>query len=95
MLGDHALEGNVGRMTTAREQWARLLEGAVDAWVDGVLHPMRAGDLAAFPAGTGVAHTFINNGEREARLLVTCISDTWSCCANSPSSSRKVTMWSS
>jgi uncharacterized cupin superfamily protein len=26
--------------------------------------------LAAFPAGTGICHTFINNGEREAKLLV-------------------------
>jgi uncharacterized cupin superfamily protein len=52
------------------EEFVYVLEGVVDAWVDGVLHPMRAGDLAAFPAGTGVAHTFINNGEREARLLV-------------------------
>ena len=28
---------------------------------------MRAGDLAAFPSGTGICHTFINNGDREAR----------------------------
>ena len=55
---------------STEEEFVYVLEGVVDAWVDGVLHPMRAGDLAAFPAGTGVAHTFINNGEREARLLV-------------------------
>jgi uncharacterized cupin superfamily protein len=27
-------------------------------------------DLAAFPAGTGISHCFINNGTREALLLV-------------------------
>ena len=31
---------------------------------------MKAGDLAAFPAGTGISHCFINNGTREALLLV-------------------------
>jgi uncharacterized cupin superfamily protein len=31
---------------------------------------MRAGDLAAFPASTGICHTFINNGDRDATLLV-------------------------
>ena len=38
--------------------------------MDGQLHRMVAGDFAAFAAGTGIAHTFINNGDREALLLV-------------------------
>ena len=52
------------------EEFVYVVEGEVDAWIDGELHPMRAGDLAAFPAGTGVCHTFMNNGAREATLLV-------------------------
>jgi uncharacterized cupin superfamily protein len=52
------------------EEFVYVIEGTIDAWVDGVLHPMKAGDLAAFPAGTGICHTLINNGDREARLLV-------------------------
>lgn len=52
------------------EEFVYVLEGEVDAWIDGELHRMKAGDLAAFPAGTGIAHTIINDGEREARLLV-------------------------
>jgi uncharacterized cupin superfamily protein len=31
---------------------------------------MKAGDLAAFPCGTGISHTFLNDGDREALLLV-------------------------
>jgi uncharacterized cupin superfamily protein len=31
---------------------------------------MLAGDFAAFPAGTGICHYFINNSTREALLLV-------------------------
>ena len=47
-----------------------MLEGEVDAWIDGVLHPMRPGDFAAFPAGTGICHCFINNSEHDVVLLV-------------------------
>ena len=52
------------------EEFVYVLEGAVDAWVDGRLFPMVRGDVAAFPAGTGICHTFINNGTEEALLLV-------------------------
>jgi uncharacterized cupin superfamily protein len=52
------------------EEFVYVLEGEVDAWIDGELHRMAAGDLAAFPAGTGISHTILNNGEREALLLV-------------------------
>ena len=52
------------------EEFVYVLGGNVDAWVDGNLHAMAAGDFAAFPSGTGICHTFINNSEHEVRLLV-------------------------
>jgi uncharacterized cupin superfamily protein len=52
------------------EEFAFVLDGEVDCWIDGTVHRMTAGDLAAFPAGTGISHTFINNSDREAILLV-------------------------
>jgi uncharacterized cupin superfamily protein len=52
------------------EEFVYVLDGEVDAWINGDLHRMVAGDLAAFPAGTGICHCFINNSEREALLLV-------------------------
>ena len=52
------------------EEFVYVLEGEVEAWIDGLVHPMRSGDFAAFPAGTGICHCFINNGAREALLLV-------------------------
>lgn len=54
---------------SAEEEFAYVIEGEVDAWVDGELHHMKAGDLAAFPSGTGICHTFINDGDRDALLL--------------------------
>ena len=52
------------------EEFVYVLDGEVEAWIDGTLHPMKSGDLAAFPAGTGICHTFLNNGTGDATLLV-------------------------
>ena len=52
------------------EEFVYVIEGVVDAWIDGNIHRMTSGDLAAFPAGTGISHCFINNGDREVVLLV-------------------------
>jgi uncharacterized cupin superfamily protein len=47
-----------------------VIEGAPDVWIDGHLHPLKPGDSVAFPAGTGICHTFINNTDQEVQLLV-------------------------
>jgi uncharacterized cupin superfamily protein len=52
------------------EEFVYVLEGEIDAWVDGVVHRMKKGDLAAFPCGTGICHTFLNDGDADALLLV-------------------------
>jgi len=52
------------------EEFVYVLEGEVDAWINGFLHGMKPGDFAAFPAGTGICHCFINNSAQEALLLV-------------------------
>jgi len=55
---------------SAEEEIAFVLEGRPDVWINGVLHPLEPGDFVAFPAGTGVCHTFLNNTAEEVRLLV-------------------------
>ncbi len=52
------------------EEFVYVLAGVVDAWIDGNIFQMHAGDLAAFPAGTGISHCFINNTDAEVLLLV-------------------------
>lgn len=52
------------------EEFVYVIAGEVDAWIDGNIHKMNSGDLAAFPAGTGISHCFINNSDKEALLLV-------------------------
>ncbi len=55
---------------STEEEFAFVLEGTPDVWVDGVLHRLVPGDFVAFPAGTGIAHTFMNNTLHMCRLLV-------------------------
>ena len=55
---------------SSEEEFVYVVRGEVDAWIDGELFRLKAGDLAAFPAGTGISHTFLNDGEEEAILLV-------------------------
>lgn len=52
------------------EEFVYVLSGQVLAWIDGQAWPMGPGELAAFPAGTGISHCFINNADEEAVLLV-------------------------
>jgi len=52
------------------EEFVLVIKGRVDAWVDGTTYEMNEGDIAMFPSGTGVSHTFINNSDSEAVLFV-------------------------
>jgi uncharacterized cupin superfamily protein len=52
------------------EEFVYVIEGAPDLWLDGHLKRLKPGDGVGFPAGTGVAHTFINNSVVDVRLLV-------------------------
>ncbi len=52
------------------EEFAYVIEGNPDVWVDGELYPLKPGDGVGFPSGTGISHTFINNTDKDVRLLV-------------------------
>ncbi len=52
------------------EEFAYVIAGELDCWIDGNLHHVRTGDLIAFPCGTGIAHCLLNNGTSEAIVLV-------------------------
>ncbi len=75
-IGIHHMRLPPGRRTSyphaesAEEEFVFVLEGHPAAWIDGVLHPLAPGDSVAFPAGTGICHSFLNNTAQEVRLLV-------------------------
>ncbi|WP_207004044.1 cupin domain-containing protein [Trinickia mobilis] len=75
-IGIHHVRLLPGRRTSyphaesAEEEFAFVIEGAPDVWIDGHLHRLAPGDSVAFPAGTGICHTFLNNTDQEVRLLV-------------------------
>lgn len=52
------------------EEFVYVLEGKPDVWIDGVLYPLQPGDGVGFPAGTGIAHSFLNNTESDVHLLI-------------------------
>ena len=52
------------------EEFVYVIEGAPDLWVDGEIHRLGPGDGVGFLAGTGIAHTVINNTDQDVRLLV-------------------------
>jgi uncharacterized cupin superfamily protein len=55
---------------STEEEFVWVIDGFPSVWIDGDLHDLIPGDAVAFPAGTTIAHTFINNGEAPARLVV-------------------------
>lgn len=75
-IGIHHVRLLPGRRTSyphaesAEEEFVFVIEGHPDVWIDGVLHPLRPGDSVAFPAGTGISHTVLNNTDVEVRLMV-------------------------
>jgi len=52
------------------DEFVLVLQGRPDVWIDGVLYPLEPGDSVAFPAGTGIAHSFLNNADEDMHLLV-------------------------
>lgn len=55
---------------SAEEEFVYVVEGAPDAWIDGELFRLSPGDGVAFPAGTGIAHSILNNTDDPVRLIV-------------------------
>src|SRR3954451_1118469 len=55
---------------SAEEEFVYVVEGAPDVWIDGELFRLAPGDGVGFPAGTGIAHSFLNNTDDPVRLIV-------------------------
>jgi len=52
------------------EEFVYVIEGNPQAWIDRKLYDLSPGDGVGFPAGTGIAHCFVNNSQSAVRLLV-------------------------
>lgn len=52
------------------EEFVFVIEGHPDLWLDGHVRRLKPGDGVSFPAGTGIAHTFMNNTDSDVRVLV-------------------------
>lgn len=54
----------------AEDEFVMVIEGELILVEDAGETPMRPGDCAAFPAGSGNGHHFVNRGPAAARFLV-------------------------
>jgi uncharacterized cupin superfamily protein len=52
------------------EEFVYVAEGEIDCWLDGNIHPMRAGDFVGWRGGDGITHVIINNSAKDAVLVV-------------------------
>ena len=52
------------------DEFVYVVSGKVDAWNDGYITPMEAGDFIGWEAGTGITHVVINNSDEDAVLIV-------------------------
>ena len=52
------------------EEFVYVLEGAPDLWLNGTLHRLAPGEGVGFPAGTGIAHSFLNNTPDTVVLMI-------------------------
>jgi len=52
------------------DEFVLVLKGKPDVWIDGELFALVEGDCVAFPAGTGIAHSFLNNSDEDMHLLI-------------------------
>lgn len=55
---------------STEEEFIYVIEGHPQVWIDGYLHDLKPGDGVGFVPGDGVCHTFINNTDKDVRLLV-------------------------
>lgn len=52
------------------EEFFYVLKGKPDLWVNGYIYPLDVGFAVGLVAGTGIAHTVLNNSSEEVELLV-------------------------
>lgn len=75
-LGIHHVTIPPGRRTSwphaekTEDEFAYVIAGTPEVWIDGTLHRLNPGDGVGFKAGTGVCHTFLNNTDEPVELLV-------------------------
>ena len=52
------------------DEFVFIVSGKVDAWNNGHITPMCAGDFIGWAGGTGIAHVIINNSDEDAVVIV-------------------------
>lgn len=51
------------------EEFVYVVDGTLDCWTNGFVHPVSDGDFIGWASGTGIAHGIINNSSKDAVIL--------------------------
>lgn len=52
------------------EEFVFVISGNSHVWIDGYVYELRPNVAVGFPSGTGIAHNFLNNTNKDVQLLV-------------------------
>jgi uncharacterized cupin superfamily protein/predicted GNAT family acetyltransferase len=52
------------------EEFAFVISGRPHVWINGYIYQLEPGMFVGFPAGTGIAHSFINNASEVVEMVV-------------------------
>jgi uncharacterized cupin superfamily protein len=52
------------------EEFIFVVSGRPHVWINGFIYELEPGCFVGFPAGTGIAHTFINNSSENVSMIV-------------------------
>ncbi len=52
------------------EEFAFVVSGRPHVWINGYIYQLEPGHAVGFPAGTGIAHCFLNNTDDEVEMIV-------------------------
>lgn len=55
---------------STEEEFVFVLKGQPQLWLNGFIHDLQENFAVGFPAGTGIAHSFMNNTNADVHLLV-------------------------
>lgn len=55
---------------SGEDEFVFVISGTAKVWLDGHIRELGAGMFVAFPGGTGLAHTIINDGTEDVHMIV-------------------------
>ncbi len=63
-------KSSIPHAESLEEEFIYVVSGRPHVWINGYIYQLEPGLCVGFPAGTGIAHTFINNSNENTEMVV-------------------------